>query len=81
MKIRTTRQATEAEASAIVEDMRCRQSIKEAVGASLTKHLSPERLAEVFVGLPADSQRRVAAKCLVKPDVRRTLRFTRRSKK
>jgi hypothetical protein len=80
MKIRTTRQATEDEAAAILEEIPRRQSVRAEVGVSFAKHFSPERLAEVFASLPVDTQRRVAAKCLVEPPVRRTLKFTRRRK-
>jgi hypothetical protein len=48
---------------------------------AIMSRISPERMAEVFAGLPTDSQRRVAAKCFVETNVRRTVKFTRRSKK
>jgi hypothetical protein len=80
MKIHTTREATPEEAADILADMERRANSGKSVRAALAKHCMPERLAELFAGLPADSQRRVALKCLAEPPVRRSVKITIRHK-
>lgn len=47
---------------------------------AIKRRFTPERMAQVFAGLPAAGQRRVALDCLVEPPVRRTVKITRRPK-
>lgn len=54
-----------------------RSEVLEAIKSRIT----PERMAEVFAALPADSQRRVAVKCFIEPPVIRRVNIrTRRQK-
>ena len=48
--------------------------------AALRRAVSPEKFADVFTGLPAVSQRRVAQTFFTEPPARRAVKITRRKK-
>ncbi len=52
----------------LVDDVKVPVDYQTEVIEAIRSRISPERLAEVYASLPVDAQRRVAAKCLVKPD-------------
>ena len=80
MKIRITRQATEAEAAAILEDMTLRAKAGEDVRAALAKHITPERIGSLIGELPADAQERIQTQFAPRP-IRQSFKLTTRLKK
>ncbi len=78
MKIRTVRQATPAEAAAMLESMDARATAGAELREALERHITPEMVAASLASLPADARRRITSKYLAEPQVRQTVRFTTR---
>ena len=75
MKINITRQAIETEAAACLEAMALRAQAGAEILASLSEHITPQKIAEAIASLSESSRRQFS-----EPPVRRRVKFTHRPK-
>ncbi len=80
MSDRINRQASEAEAEAMLEDLNSRQRAADEVREALSKHFTTERLAEVVAGLPPDFQAKFRQH-IDEPPVRRTITINKKKRR